>query len=102
MGGKLSFDAVAQDQPPSRISLLKVTLTSAVWGSTSSVPASGMVLTTTGGTPSIVISSARGTVGKRQIVIASSSEANFIVGLPLNGENADFASWVLLKALPWL
>ena len=47
------------------MSLLKVTLISAIFGSTSPTPTSGTVFTTTGGTDSRVTSSARTAVPMR-------------------------------------
>src|SRR5262245_32909524 len=57
--GKLSSETVAHDHDPSCMSLLKVTLISVNFGSTSALPACGTVFTTTGGTDSRVTSSAR-------------------------------------------
>src|SRR4029077_4689479 len=65
--GKLSLESVDHDQVPSCMSLLKVTLISVSFGSTSAAPASGTVFPTTGGTNSRVTSPARTAVPAKPI-----------------------------------
>src|SRR5271166_814379 len=69
--GKLSLESVAHDQAPPFMSLLKVTLISVSFGSTSAAPASGIVFTTTGGTDSRVTSPARTAVPARPLTRAT-------------------------------
>src|SRR5262249_23302338 len=82
--GKLSWESVDHDQVPSCISLLNVTWISASFGSTLPVPASGTVLTTTGGTDSRATSPARATAAARPLTRATRISASWFIGFLLD------------------